>query len=103
MFGKKYRQRARHQRLMRAASILVSPFERAAVPADLVALAFGRYQMEITEDEAARYLDAALVDRGERLPRAADIGELPETDTEGAAVTLAKATDGEDVEAATTG
>lgn len=100
MFGKKHRQRVRHQRLMRLASILVSPFERTAIPADLVALAFGRYQMEITEEEAARYLDAARVDRGDRLPHAADVDELPEPDTEGEAVSLAKATD---AEAASTG
>jgi hypothetical protein len=68
MFGKKHHQRVRHQRLMRLPSILVNPCEQAAAPADLVALAFGRHQMEVTEEEAARYLDAARVDRGERLP-----------------------------------
>lgn len=92
MFGKNYRQRVRHQRLMTLASILVSPFERPAVPADLVALAFGRYQMEVTEEEAARYLDAALVDRGERLPRPADVDE-PEPDAETEAAASAEAAD----------
>ncbi|WP_055689235.1 hypothetical protein [Streptomyces prasinus] len=81
MFGKSYRQRVRHKRLMHLASALVSPFEQPAVPVDLVALAFGRYQLEVTEEEAARYLDAALVDRGERLPRPAGVDE-PEPDAE---------------------
>ncbi|MCX4682590.1 hypothetical protein OG413_46250 [Streptomyces sp. NBC_01433] len=100
MFGKKHQQRVRHQRLMSAAKTLVDPFALTAIPADLVALAFGRYQMEITEEEAARYLDAALVERGERLPRPADVDELPEPDAEAEAVSLAKDTD---VEAAPTG
>lgn len=93
MFGKNYRQRVRHQRLMALASILVSPFERPAVPADLVALAFGRYQLEVTEEEAARYLDAALVARGERLPRPAGVDELPEPDAETEAAAAAEAAD----------
>ncbi|WP_186779920.1 hypothetical protein [Streptomyces salinarius] len=93
MFGKNYRQRVRHQRLMALASILVSPFEQPAVPADLVALAFAR-RLEVTEEEAARYLDAALVARGERLPRPAGVDELPEPDTETEAAAAA------DVEAA---
>lgn len=82
MFGKNRQQRVRHQRLLGLASILVSPFERPAAPADLVALAFGRYEMQVTEEEAARYLDAALVSRGERLPRPAVADELPEPDAE---------------------
>lgn len=93
MFGKNYRQRVRHQRLMTLASILVSPFEQPAVPADLVALAFGRYQMEVTEEEAARYLDAALVDRGERLPRPAGVDELPEPGADAEAVASTEAAD----------
>ncbi|MFI8177962.1 hypothetical protein ACIF6H_32230 [Streptomyces microflavus] len=94
MFGKKHQQRVRHQRLMRAASILLADcFARTAAPADLVALAFGRYQMEITEDEAARYLNAAQVQRGERLPRPADVEELPAPDADDEPVSLAKDTD----------
>ncbi|WP_328418425.1 hypothetical protein OG542_40395 (plasmid) [Streptomyces violaceus] len=93
MFGKNYRQRVRHQRLMCLASILVSPFEQPAAPADLVALAFGRYQLEVTEEEAARYLDAALVDRGERLPRPVGVDELPEPDAEAEAAASAEAAD----------
>ncbi|QHC33912.1 hypothetical protein [Streptomyces sp. HF10] len=92
MFGKKHQRRVRHQRLMRLASVLVdrtilasvlvSSVGRPANPADLVALAFGRHQMEVTEEEAARYLDAALVERGERLLRPAGAVELPELDTD---------------------
>ncbi|MET9016881.1 hypothetical protein ABZX74_39395 [Streptomyces olivaceoviridis] len=98
MFGKKYHQRVRHQRLMHLASVLVNPFERPAVAADLVALAFGRHQMEVTEEEAARYLDAARVERGERLPRPARVDELPEPDAE--AETEAADVEAADVEAA---
>jgi len=100
MFGKKHQQRVRHQRLLRLAAVLVSPLQLPAAPADLVALAFGRHQMEVTEEEAARYLDAARVDRGERLPFPADVEELPEPDAEETAHTPAADAD---VEAAPTG
>jgi hypothetical protein len=84
MFAKKRQQRAeklRHQQLLDAAKKLVDPFEQPASPADLVALAFGRHQMEVTEEEAARYLDAARVAQGDRLALPADV-ELPEPDSD---------------------
>ncbi|MET8861104.1 hypothetical protein [Streptomyces sp. NPDC004579] len=82
MFGKRNPQRLRHQRLMSLASILTDPFGQTAAPVDLVALAFGRHQMEVTEEEAARYLDAARVDRGERLPVPTSADKAPEPDAE---------------------
>ncbi|MCX4682648.1 hypothetical protein OG413_46745 [Streptomyces sp. NBC_01433] len=62
------RAQQRHNKLMRAADKLVAPLEAPATPADLAALAFGLHRIELREDEAARYLDAARVGRGYRLP-----------------------------------
>ncbi|MCX4792635.1 hypothetical protein OG369_43450 [Streptomyces sp. NBC_01221] len=74
MFEKRRARREtqiRHRRLMEAALDLVGLTGTApAAPADLTALVFGRHCMEIGEEEAARYLDAARV---QRLP-----GEEPE-------------------------
>jgi hypothetical protein len=53
---------------MRAADNLVGPLQAPAAPADLAALVFGLHRIELREDEAARYLDAARVRRGYRLP-----------------------------------
>ncbi|GGZ19897.1 hypothetical protein [Streptomyces nitrosporeus] len=62
------RAQQRHNKLMRAAHNLVGPLEAPAAPADLAALVFGLHRIELREDEAARYLDAARVRRGYRLP-----------------------------------
>ncbi|WP_098899406.1 hypothetical protein [Streptomyces sp. st77] len=62
------RARQRHSRLMHAADRLLGPLEAPAAPADLAALVFGLHRIELREEEAARYLDAARVRRGFRLP-----------------------------------
>jgi hypothetical protein len=67
----KHRARVRHDQLIYLAGRLVSGAlreETAASPRDLRALAFGEYQLDIDEEEAARYLDAARVQHGFRLP-----------------------------------
>lgn len=57
-----------HRRLMDAALDLVGyTGEWTASPADLIALVFGKHAIEVTEEEAGRYLDAARVSRGQRL------------------------------------
>ena len=64
------RAHRRHTRLMRAADHLIfgKPDAQLAA-ADLIALAFGRHQLRITEAEAVDYLNAGLVrrDRTRRL------------------------------------
>lgn len=68
---KKFRTKQRHSRLMRVVDQLVfCQMEEEATPAQVIALAFGRHQLRITEDEAAEYLDAGLVRRGHK-PRPA--------------------------------
>ena len=68
------RARQTHQKLMRAANYVLneafhnltrSPDDVTA--ADLAAYAFGRYRLEVTDEEAQRYLDAVRVARGETL------------------------------------
>ncbi|MFD3760808.1 hypothetical protein [Streptomyces sp. NPDC058622] len=59
----------RHRRIMRAALQLVGDQgERTTSPVDLIALVFGNHAIEITANEAPRFLDAARVARGQRLP-----------------------------------
>ncbi|WP_314254620.1 hypothetical protein [Streptomyces sp. DSM 40907] len=59
----------RHRRIMRAALQLVGDQgERTTSPVDLIALSFGSHAIEITAEEALRFLDAARVARGQRLP-----------------------------------
>lgn len=77
------RAQQRHNRLMRAADSLVGPLQAPATHADLAALAFGLHRIELREDEAARYLDAARVRRGYRLPEPLlDIESAGAEDTE---------------------
>lgn len=67
----KHRAKVRHEQLLGLASRLVRGVvgeEKPANPRDLSALAFGELQLEIGEEEAARYLDAARVQQGFRLP-----------------------------------
>ncbi|MEV6165705.1 hypothetical protein AB0L71_28095 [Streptomyces sp. NPDC052052] len=55
----------RHARLMRAAdSLIYGQDTKELTAADLIALAFGRYQLRIDETEAVDYLNAGLVRRG---------------------------------------
>ncbi|MEU8740629.1 hypothetical protein [Streptomyces halstedii] len=62
---KKLRTNQRHARLMRAADFLIFDHDTDELAAaDLIALAFGRYQIRITEAEAVEYLNAGLVRRG---------------------------------------
>ncbi|MGW0955386.1 hypothetical protein [Streptomyces sp. NPDC002545] len=72
MFEKRRARReaqVRHRRLMDAALDLVGFTGGVmASPADLIALVFGKYAVDVAEEEAARYLDAARVARGQRLP-----------------------------------
>lgn len=72
---KKYREarntNRRHARLMAAADHLIYGRNAEEVSAaDLIALAFGRHQIRITEAEAVDYLNAGLVRRNRvhRLP-----------------------------------
>ncbi|MEV5204938.1 hypothetical protein [Streptomyces sp. NPDC053720] len=61
----KLRTRSRHRALMTAACRLVMSYDtRAATPADLAAFVFGRHQIDLDEQEAARYLAAARVEHG---------------------------------------
>lgn len=67
-----YKARQRHNKLMRVTHTLlsdafVSVSRRPAdiTAADVVALAFGHYRIELDLAEAQRYLDAARVSRGE--------------------------------------
>ncbi|MFF9301292.1 hypothetical protein [Streptomyces sp. NPDC014764] len=67
----KMRVRQRHNRLMRVADHLVrdaavisSEVASLVTAAQVACLAFARYQLPITEEEAADYLAAALVARG---------------------------------------
>ncbi|MGP3777081.1 hypothetical protein ACTWJ8_40235 (plasmid) [Streptomyces sp. SDT5-1] len=68
------RARQTHQKLMRAAnhvlrealhSLTRSPDD--VTPAELVAYAFGRYRLDLTHEDAQRYLDAVRVARGDTL------------------------------------
>ncbi|MCX5345898.1 hypothetical protein [Streptomyces atratus] len=62
---KNFRTSLRHARLMRAADSLIFGQDTEALAAgDLIALAFGRYQLRIDEAEAVDYLNAGLVRRG---------------------------------------
>ncbi|MFD9192963.1 hypothetical protein ACFWCA_32715 [Streptomyces phaeochromogenes] len=59
----------RHAQLLRAAHSVVSrgTLDRSVqdiAPAEVVAVAFGRYELRITEDEALDYLNAVLAERG---------------------------------------
>ncbi|CAM5678761.1 hypothetical protein [Streptomyces mordarskii] len=82
MFEKRHARRearARHRQLMNAALDLVGMFgDHSATSADLIALVFGQHAIEIGEDEAARYLDAARVTRGQRLPAANELEDQDE-------------------------
>ncbi|MFB7852916.1 hypothetical protein ACFC34_38690 [Streptomyces sp. NPDC056053] len=61
---KNLRANRRHARLMRAADFLILGQDtEALVASDLVALAFGRYQLRIDEAEAVDYLNVGLVRR----------------------------------------
>lgn len=72
MFEKRAARRAedrRHQQLLRIAQHIVSrvTLERRIEDidvAEIVAVAFGRHQLRITEDEALDYLNAVLAERG---------------------------------------
>ncbi|MEU0587246.1 hypothetical protein [Streptomyces sp. NPDC006132] len=62
----------RHRQLLRAANHVVS--RRAlngqieqADPAEIIAIAFGRYELRIDDDEALDYLNAVLAERGYAL------------------------------------
>ncbi|MER6103707.1 hypothetical protein ABT115_15620 [Streptomyces sp. NPDC001832] len=62
---KTIRSSRRHARLMRAADSLIFGKDTEALTAgDLIALAFGRFQLRIDEAEAVDYLNAGLVRRG---------------------------------------
>ncbi|MEU0069522.1 hypothetical protein ABZ027_08255 [Streptomyces sp. NPDC006332] len=59
----------RHRQLLLAAnhvvnrSVLDRSVEQAA-PAEIAAIAFGRYELRISDDEALDYLNAVLAERG---------------------------------------
>ncbi|MFF8506399.1 hypothetical protein ACF07L_38045 [Streptomyces anulatus] len=72
------RARQRHNKLMHAADRLLGPLKAPATPADLAALVFGLHRIELREEEAARYLDAARVRRGFRLPEQPSVTEETE-------------------------
>lgn len=66
----------RHRQLLRAAEHVVSRHiidqqDTPVDPAAVVAVAFGRYELRITEDEARDYLNAVHAERGYPL-RTAD-------------------------------
>ncbi|MFF1916118.1 hypothetical protein ACFVYE_31940 [Streptomyces sp. NPDC058239] len=66
---KKFRANQRHARLMNIATDLILGRDADAPTTDeFIALAFGRYELRITEDEAFDYLNAGLVHHG-RKPR----------------------------------
>jgi hypothetical protein len=66
---KNLRARQRHTRLMSiATSLILGRDESAPTTEEFIALAFGRLQLRITEDEAFDYLNAGLVHHG-RKPR----------------------------------
>ena len=68
---KQFRTNQRHSRLMRVASHLIfGRDEDAPTTAEFIALAFGRHQLHISEDEAHDYLNAGFVSHG-RKPRPA--------------------------------
>lgn len=59
----------RHSQLLRTANDVVSrgSLDRRIAdldPALIVALAFGRYELRVTDEEAIDYLNAALAERG---------------------------------------
>ena len=66
----------RHQQLLDAARHILSRHAientvTAIDPAEIVAVAFGRYAIRVTEGEATDYLNAVLADRGYPLHQAA--------------------------------
>ncbi|MFB6568404.1 MULTISPECIES: hypothetical protein [Streptomyces] len=77
----KYKTRQRHQKIMRVAhhllrdaadrrrpeSLRYTPDAADVTALDVVAYAFGRYQLEVDSDEAQKFLDAARVSRGETV------------------------------------
>lgn len=59
--------RRRHRQGMNAAAEIASMQSRIGRPEKtkaVISLAFARYRLDLTEEEAGKFLDAALADRG---------------------------------------
>ncbi len=67
MFFTAIKARQDHQRIMRAAHILLVRDERPVTPQALAAFVFGRLRIDLPLDDAQRFLDAARVTRGEQI------------------------------------